>query len=308
MPHAQGVNVGTITSRRTREPRKLSATASAVSFTSPDYAALGISPQATPACRESTAFHPRPTRKVFRDFRTQQPTSEIYTTLRPDRDCKTQHNLQTAQPSPRAHRNAPSTAISTPSTQPRNSSPPRGSTTVHPRPGLPPLRPLFRHPTAAEGAALCTLNSNCTAQPTRTAAQPPPRANKTAPSTPIRASGTNPATANRPEGTQKCTLNQEHPALPLPQPHNHQRGRKEVRPRPRLAPSPATPICPEGAQQCTLDRVCPHSGRCSVTQLPPKVQHCAHSIAIARHNPPARQHNRHRGRKEVHPRPQIAQR
>ena len=182
MPHAQGVNVGTITSRRTREPRKLSATASAVSFTSPDYAALGISPQATPACRESTAFHPRPTRKVFRDFRTQQPTSEIYTTLRPDRDCKTQHNLQTAQPSPRAHRNAPSTAISTPSTQPRNSSPPRGSTTVHPRPGLSSLRPLFRHPTAAEGAALCTLNSNCTTQPTCTAAQPPPRAQGSAPS------------------------------------------------------------------------------------------------------------------------------
>lgn len=47
MPHAQGVNVDTITSRCTREPRKLSATAIAVSFTSPDYGALGISPQTT---------------------------------------------------------------------------------------------------------------------------------------------------------------------------------------------------------------------------------------------------------------------
>ncbi len=74
-----------------------------------------------------------------------------------------------------------------------------------------------------------------------------------------------------------------------------------MHPRPRLAPSPATPICPEGAQHRTLDRVCPHSGRCSVTQLPPKVQHYAPSTAIARRNPPARQHNRHRGRTTPHP-------
>lgn len=89
----------------------------------------------------------------------------------------------TAQPPPRAQGSAPSTAISTPSTQPSNTNLPRGCTTVHPRPGLSPLRPPSHHPTAAEGAALCALNSNCTAQPTCTAAQPPPRAQGSAPST-----------------------------------------------------------------------------------------------------------------------------
>ena len=104
--------------------------------------------------RGHTEMHPQP--------RTPRPTA-----------------ASTAQPPTRAQGSAPSTAIST---QPSNTNLPRGCTTVHPRPGLPPLRPLFRHPTAAEGAALCTLNSNCTTQPTCTAAQPPPRAQGSAPS------------------------------------------------------------------------------------------------------------------------------
>ena len=228
-----------------------------------------------PACRGSTALHPRPTRRAFRDLRTQQPTSEIYITLHPDRDCKPQRNLQTAQPSPREHRNTPSTAIRPPNTQHSNNNPPRRRTKPHPQQQIaphqatqqnptategaqectldqiffPPLRPLLRHPTAVEGTTLCTLNSNCTTQPACTATQPPPKAQGNAPSTAI-STPSHPAESNR-----------------------HRR-RTGMHPRPRLAPqapSPATAIHPEGAQECTLDRFCPHSDRCSTIQLPPKV-------------------------------------
>ena len=187
--------------------------------------------------------------------------------------------LNEAQPLPRVHRNTPSTAISTPSTQPSNDNPPRRHTKTHPQQQIdphpatqqnptategaqectldqiPPLRPLLRHPTATEGTALRTLDSNYTSQPTCTATQPSSREHLTAHST---ADGPHQATQQNPTAT-------------------------------------------EGAQEYTLNRIHPHSCRHSITQLPPKVQHCAPSTAIARPNPPARQHNRRRGCTTPHP-------
>ena len=104
--------------------------------------------------------------------------------------------------SPRAHRNAPST-------------------------GFVPLRPLLHHPTAAEGAALCTLDSNYTPQPACTAAQPPPRAQGSVPST------------------------ADSPTLGRSTEPNHHRGSTGMPPQPRLAPqapNPATAIHSEGTK------------------------------------------------------------
>lgn len=126
----------------------------------------------------------------------------------------------TAQPPTRAQGSAPSTAISAPNTQPSNTNLPRGCTTVHPRPGLPLLRPLFRHPTATEGAALCALNSSCTTQPTHTAAQTPPRAHNNAPSVRITYPGTGYCRHNPPRGStiahpggRRCSIAHPRPQI-----------------------------------------------------------------------------------------------
>lgn len=218
---------------------------------------------------------------------------------------------EAAQPPPREHGSVPSTAITRPTPPARQHNHRRGRkectldrihptpaaipspnchrgySIAHPRQQLHDPTHLHSNPITTEGARKCTLDRRCLCTRPLNEAQPLPRVHRNAHST------ADIPTPNHPLEPNCC------------------RGRTKPPPRRRLglqAHSLATVIHLEGSQQCTLDRVCPHSGRCSVTQLPPKVQHCAHSIAIARHNPPARQHNRHRGRKEVHPRPQIAQR
>ena len=54
---------------------------------------------------------------------------------------------------------------------------------MHPQPQMPLHQATQQNPTATEGAQERTLDSNYTSHPTRTAAQPPPRAQGSAPST-----------------------------------------------------------------------------------------------------------------------------
>jgi hypothetical protein len=160
MPHAQGVNVDTITSRCTREPRKLSATAIAVSFTSPDYGALGISPQTTPACRGSTALHPRPTRRAFRDLRTtaQSENTQARRTLRFSHGRERDGRRGILRD---AVEGATPCALGrdyTPQHPSRQHNPCQGSTTLHTRQGLCAPAPDSAATTHPEDALFCTFD------------------------------------------------------------------------------------------------------------------------------------------------------